>query len=203
MSIGSDIELVELNFHGMKPMRKVMVREGSRITLVEAPKHTVLLLRSKVSGESLIADPTFAQYGFECGIETLADYREHKADMDCPVEVSLLGSATGVQAWTDNTLSSQAKTAITSFTAEKAIIDHIGDKEAFFNLDAAGFQRCQDDVAAIVYDKELEQRQELEDALSDDYDEPDGEKPYREALERRLNPYAERLLGLVDDCERV
>ena len=60
MSIGSDIELVELNFHGMKPVRKVMVREGSRITLVEAPKHTVLLLRSKVSGESLIADPTFS-----------------------------------------------------------------------------------------------------------------------------------------------
>lgn len=203
MSIGSDIELIEINFHRIKPVRKVVLSEGSYITLVETPKHTVLLLRSKVSGESLIADPTFAQYGFESGIETLADYREHKVDMDCPVEVCLLGSATDVQAGFDKTLFSQAKTAITSRTAEKAIIDHIRDKKAFFNMDMAGFQRCQDEMAAIVYDKELEQRQKLEDALSDDYDEYGGDKLYEEEIERRLDPYAEQLLGLVDDCERV
>ena len=70
-------------------------------------------------------------------------------------------------------------------------------------MDMAGFQRCQDEMAAIVYDKELEQQQKLEDALSDDYDEYGGEKLYEEEIERRLDPYAEQLLGLVDDCERV
>jgi hypothetical protein len=82
----------------MKPVRKVILHEDGQITSVETAAHTVLVLKSKSSGESLTADPTFAQYCFQSGIETLKDYCEHKVHMDRSFEDCQLGNATEVQA---------------------------------------------------------------------------------------------------------
>jgi hypothetical protein len=116
-------------------------------------------------------------------------------------------------------------TAITSRTADNAIFDHldsIGDKDTFFDMDAAGFQRCQDDMVESVYNKELEQRHKIENVEQfpedDDDDDEDGDDEdgddeddddedetelYEEELERQLDNNAEQLLDLVEDCERV
>jgi hypothetical protein len=123
--------------------------------------------------------------------------------MDQPIYKDKLGKATEVQAGFDDTLFLQAKSAITGRTAENTIIDHIGDKEAFFNMDAAGFQSCQDEMVEIVYNKELEQRKKIEDAHEFLDGEYNGDELYGEQLERQLDDFADELLDLVEDCDRV
>jgi hypothetical protein len=207
LSIGTDIDLYEMSFNPMKPVRKVWLREPGRpVKRVEDAKHTVLLLYSKNSGEGLIADPTYAQYCFESGVETIKDYCEHKVEMkDRKFEMCQLGRATAVQAEFDDDFFGQATTAITSRTADNTILHHldsIGGKDRFFNMDAAAYRRCQDDMMQIMFDKELEQKAEIAETVSSAEDE-DKVKLYGEQLERQPHLFADQLFDLVEDCNRV
>ena len=173
MSTGLDIKLIERSFYSMKPARRIILleklREHNKTTLPILFKHTVLVLESKKGGDSLVADPSFAQFGFSSGIETLEDYLEHKVEMDPfdPFEDQELGQATELQAEFDEFLFSQAVTAITSRTAENVVIDQldsIKNKKSLFDMDSDEFQRFQDEMVETMYNKELEQRLKIEDA---------------------------------------
>lgn len=194
----SDVELVERSFHDMKPVREVVLCEDDETTLVKDFKHTVLVLKSKSSGESIVADPSFGQYGFESGIEMLEDYSTEKVHMNLvsePFKDHKFGTATSWQDSWDDTLFLRAKTAITSRTAENVIIDQIrsmGGKEAFFSMQAAEFQWRQEEMAEIVYVKELEQRQNIENADHLLEDDDNGDELY-----------ADKLRALVEDGDRV
>ena len=164
------LEIQEVSFEEPCPRRRfrcVYIDNDFR-TKSEECEHAVLMLTSASSGESVISDPSYAQYSFEKGVEDLDDYTRNNIQAYTSARDVGLGSS--VEVWREGKASrwKRAREDIITKTVNNIVfeeIEQLGGTQMFLNLGAREFKEAKNRILARVRKELKALRHELDDIM--------------------------------------
>ncbi|KAF2999832.1 hypothetical protein E8E13_007054 [Curvularia kusanoi] len=174
--------LMERNFAKPKSVRKTVMTTRHAPLPQKDFHHTVLVLQPWNGKDAIVSDPTYAQYSFSEGIESMRQYCSSKAythrgsevvDIHNLREDSLvhdhpLGTAVRWQSIIDRTPSDRLKTSTIAAATWDIMIEEVawrGGIEELMSLDDVKFQQTKDQICSVLEIELQMRRRQLEAIL--------------------------------------